>query len=317
MISNPVRFESRYRLYRKFARQMHHAKVNLWTVEVQTGDRPFAITDPCNPRHIQLRHWDELWIKENALNIGISKLPDDWETVAWVDADIEFVRKNWGDEDNHEHVFHEHHDWVTETLHQLQIYKIVQMFETAVDLGPSHQTLSVHKSFMSQYIKNGAIFHERRKDYCETHPGFAWAARREAIDDMGGLLDRAILGAGDRHMCLAFVGKAQLSFHPDTSSAYQQYIMDFQDKCEKSIRRDVGFVPGTILHYFHGKKRDRHYWDRWQILVKNQYQPYHDVKPNSYGILQLHDDHSPRFLRLRDEIRAYFRSRNEDSVDLE
>src|SRR5882672_6877612 len=92
MISNPVRYASRYRLYRKFARQMKHARVNFWTVEVQTGDRPFAVTHHDNPHHIQLRHWDELWIKENALNIGISKLPNDWETVAWIDADVEFVQ---------------------------------------------------------------------------------------------------------------------------------------------------------------------------------------------------------------------------------
>lgn len=321
MVSNPVRFKSRYRLYRKFAREMQHAGVNFWTVEVQTGDRPFAVTDPSNPKHIQLRHWDELWIKEKALNIGISKLPNDWETVAWLDADISFVQKDWSQADIHEHVFHEDHDWVTETLHQLQIHKVVQMFETAIDLGPTGQTLSVHRSFMSEYIRNGARFHEKKKDagryYCETHPGYAWAARREAIDEMGGLLDRSILGAGDRAMALCLVGKGELSVHPDCHSEYRDYIMQYQEHVEKSIRRDVGFVPGTILHYFHGKKRDRKYWDRWAILVDNNFKPYHDIKANSFGIYELHDDHSLRFLRLRDEIRAYFRQRHEDSIDLD
>lgn len=321
MVSNPVRFSSRYRLYRKFAREMHHAKVNFWTIEVQMGDRPFAVTHCDNPYHIQLRHWDELFIKENALNVGISKLPIDWETVAWIDADISFMQKNWGHEEVHEDVFHEDHDWVTETLHQLQIHKVVQMFETAIDLGPTGQALTVHKSFMSEYIRNGAIFHERRKDagryYSETHPGYCWAARREAIDEMGGLLDRSILGAGDRAMALCLVGKGELSIHPESHSAYKAYIMQYQEHVEKSIRRDVGFVPGTIVHFWHGKKRDRKYWDRWKILVDNHFRPYHDIKPNSYGVYQLHDDHSRRFIRLRDEIRAYFRCRHEDSIDLE
>lgn len=299
MVSNPVRYKSRYRLYEQFAAQMKAAGVTLWTCELQLGNRPFMVTDACNPHHIQLRHWDEIWHKENALNIAISRLPYDWRYVAWVDADIEFVSPGW----------------VSACIHQLQVYQVVQMFETAIDLGPTGQALATHQSFMSQYIKNHTYHPEGA--YHEWHPGFAWAARREAIDAMGGLLDRVILGAGDRHMALAFIGKAQLSFHPHTHAAYKSYILRFQQHCERSIRRDVGYMGGTILHHFHGKKKDRRYWDRWQILVKNHFEPHHDLKRNSYGVFQLHDDGSHRFLRLRDEIRAYFRQRSEDSIDLE
>jgi hypothetical protein len=92
--------------------------------------------------------------------------------------------------------------------------------------------------------------------------------------------------------------------------------MAFQERCEKSIRRDVGYMPGTVLHTWHGKKADRKYYDRWQILIKNDYRPYHDLKKNSYGLYQFHDDHSDRFVKLRDQIRGYFRVRNEDSIDL-
>lgn len=277
---------------------MEASGVTLWTIELQLGNRAFQITCPENPHHIQLRHWDELWHKENALNIAISRLPYDWRYVAWVDADIKFCSS----------------DWVDECLNQLQVYQIVQMFETAVDLGPTGQSLAVHNSFMSCYLKNGAIHPE--KAYHEFHPGFAWAARREAIDAMGGLLDRVILGSGDRAMALAFVGKAALASHVDTTSDYQKYILDFQAKCERSIRRDVGVMPGTILHSWHGRKKDRGYWSRWQVLIDNEFKPYEDLKRNSYGVFQLHDDGSERFMRLRDEIRAYMKSRNEDSIDL-
>lgn len=299
MVSNPVRYKSRYELYRKFAEKMKAAGVTLWTCELQLGHRPFRVTDVCNPRHIQLRHHDELWHKENALNIAISRLPYDWRYVAWIDADIEFVSPGW----------------VDECINQLQVYQVVQMFETAIDLGPTGQALATHQSFMSQYIKNHAYHPEG--EYHEWHPGFAWACRREAFDAMGGLLGRVILGAGDRHMALAFIGKADCSFHPHTNGSYKHYIMNFQHRCERSLRRDVGFMPGTVLHQWHGKKKDRRYWDRWQILVKNKFEPYHDLKPNSYGVYQLHDDGSHRFRRLRDEIRHYFRQRSEDSIDLE
>jgi hypothetical protein len=299
MISNPANFSSRYRLFKKFETYIHQHTPNLTVCELQLGDRPFAITEANNPKHIQLRHWDELWHKENALNIAISRLPDDWETVAWIDADVEFLQK----------------DWIGDTLNQLQVYKIVQMFDTAIDLGPDNQALQIHKSFMGQYIRKGAMHPETA--YGEWHPGYAWAARREAIDDIGMLYDKAALGAGDRHMALAFVGKAELSFHQKTSSAYQQSIMDYQDRCWASLRRDVGFVPGSLVHDFHGKKKDRRYHDRWQVLIKNDYRPDTDLKRNSYGVFQLHDDLTLRSIRLRDEIRAYFRQRNEDSIDLE
>lgn len=277
---------------------MHGYGVNLHTAELQLGDRPFVVTDRDNPNHLQLRGWDELWHKENVLNLAISHLPKDWECVAWIDADIDFVRP----------------DWVDETLHQLQVHQVVQMFETAIDLGPSGQTLAIYQSFMSQYIKNCAFHPETA--YQEWHPGYCWAARREAIDGMGRLYERAILGAGDRHMALAFIGKAQLSFIPHMHGAYASDIMRFQQRCHHTIRKDVGFVPGTIIHDWHGKKRDRRYFDRWQILVKNQYHPHHDIKKDSYGVFNFHDDGTQRYIRLRDEIRHYFRQRDEDSTDL-
>jgi len=299
MISNPACFSSRYRLFKNFEKYILQHTPNLWVCELQLGDRPFAITSADNPRHIQLRHWDELWHKENAINIAISRLPDDWETLGWIDADVEFLQN----------------DWIGDTLNQLQVYKIVQMFDTAIDLGPDNQVLQVHKSFMGQYIRKGATHPE--KAYNELHPGYAWAARREAIDDIGGLFDKAVLGAGDRHMALSFVNKAELSLNKDTSSAYQQAILDYQARCWTALRCDVGYVPGSLVHAFHGKKKDRRYWDRWQVLIKNDYRPNVDLKRNSYGVYQLHDDMTLRSVRLRDEIRAYFRSRKEDSVDLE
>ena len=299
MVSNPARFNRRYHLYKQFVRYMDRCGIkNLWTCELQLGDRPFAV--PRSERVLQLRHWDMLWHKENALNLLVQRLPDDWETVAWIDADLEFLDPSWPEE----------------TLHQLQMYQIVQMFETACDLGPSGRVIATHNGFMAQYIKHGCNFPEgRHNNYAEYHPGFAWAMRREAWDMCGGLFEFAICGAGDRHMSLAWIGRGGSSFHPKTHSAYQQSILDYQAKCEPSIRRDVGFVRGTLFHHWHGKKVDRRYWDRWQILVRNNFNPYTDLKRNSYGVWQIHDDGSERMRKLRDELRLYAHIRNEDSID--
>jgi hypothetical protein len=77
----------------------------------------------------------------------------------------------------------------------------------------------------------------------------------------------------------------------------------------------VGYIPGTLLHNFHGAKRNRFYLDRWKILTQNAYDPETDIKADWQGLWQL-EDTDDRQIKLRDEIRQYFRARNEDSIDL-
>ena len=311
VVSNPVRFQSRYRLYKEFETRMKIAGANLLTVEMAFGDRPFEITESWNTKHVQVRSFHELWHKENLINIGLSRLPHNWEYVAWIDADVEFLRR----------------DWIDETIHQLQHYQVVQMFQHALDLGPTGETLNCFSSF--------AYCHQKRMPYgahgesegegevgygnktIPWHPGFAWAARREAIDGVGGMLDRAILGAGDNHMAAAFIGKAEQTIHGGVHPNYRKMVLDWQTRAEKIVRKDLGYVPGTIVHHWHGKKRDRGYIDRWKVLVNNKFDPDKDIQKDWQGLLELVDDGTPRMVKMRDQLRDYFRSRNEDSVDLE
>jgi hypothetical protein len=44
-------------------------------VELAFGNRPFEVTDPDNPRHVQVRSGHELWHKENLVNLGVARLP--------------------------------------------------------------------------------------------------------------------------------------------------------------------------------------------------------------------------------------------------
>src|SRR5438309_37497 len=100
-ISNPVRYKSRYRLYHEFEKHMLDSGVKLWTIEMAFGDRPFEVTQAGNPQHFQVRGWTEVWHKENLLNLAIARLPADAEYIAWVDADVQFTRKDWAEETVH------------------------------------------------------------------------------------------------------------------------------------------------------------------------------------------------------------------------
>jgi hypothetical protein len=305
VISNPVRYKSRLELYRKFEKHMGCSGAKLWTVETAFGDRPFEVTETGDPQDVQFRSFDEIWHKENMINLALSRLPRDWEYVAWVDADVLFQNPNW----------------VSETVHQLQHYMVVQLFGDAVDLGPRGEPVQLHRGFVKGYFEEGfKCPNMKRPQHAYyggpsgsfAHPGYAWAARREALEHLGGLIDWAILGSGDHHMAMGLIGEIVKTFPSQMHSRYAQKMLRWQERALKYLHRDIGFVDGTLTHFWHGKKKDRKYRDRWDILTKNNFDPDVDLKRDSQGLYCWTDNN----YRLRDEVRAYFRQRNEDSVDL-
>jgi hypothetical protein len=53
-VYNPAGYESRFRLYREFAKRIEKSGVALYTVELATGDQDFAVTEAEDPRHSAL-----------------------------------------------------------------------------------------------------------------------------------------------------------------------------------------------------------------------------------------------------------------------
>lgn len=293
-VFNPMRYKSRIKLYREFEKYVRDSGAILLTVELAYNRRSFTVTEPNNPFHLQLRTKSELWHKERMINLGIHRLPADWKYVAWVDADVIFARP----------------DWVEETVQLLQHYQVIQMFSQAIDLTPCNEILKTHTGMFYAY-QEGKMDTSHRYD--NFHPGFAWAARREAIDNLGGLFDTAVLGSADRHMALSFLECVEKSYPKGISKGYFEQLELWQQRAKKYIRRNVGYMPGALIHYWHGKKVDRRYADRWKILVRHQYDPEFDLKFDSQGLYQFTD----RCPQLEYDIRKYFGARNEDSIDLE
>jgi len=326
VISNPVRYSSRYRLFQEFKARVLRAGANLMTVELALGDRPHEVSEPHRsalpppselifpetpslaeiretrpgPKeiHIQLRGWDELWHKENLINLGVARLPENWEYVAWIDGDIEFVRP----------------DWPEETVHELQVYKVVQMFQSAMNLGPDGEMIGQSESFAESWLQGRPLQRTAvaKKYYAHLwHSGYAWAARREAWEGLGGLMDFAILGAADHHMAWALFDDVLNNIPKAMPEPYKKHALEWQLRAAHHVRKDVGVVKGTILHHWHGKIRDRRYNSRWKILVEHAYDPDRDIKRNAQGVLVF----TRAGERMRNDIRAYFRARNEDSID--
>jgi hypothetical protein len=298
-IVNPSRYLSRYHLYRNFEKYITDAGAILYTVEAAYGDRDFEITDEANPRHIRLRTQHELWHKENLINIGVSRLPSDWEYVAWIDADVQFARP----------------DIIQETLHQLQHFSVVQMFAHATDLGPHHQPLASFEGFVARYMRQNGAEPPNLDKYGVWHPGYAWACRRDAWDHLGGLIDWGVVGSADRYMACGLIGMMDRSLSREITRGcptYADWCLAWQDRAETYLKRNVGLVDGLLLHYFHGSKKHRGYFRRDEIIWKNQFDPSKDIKRDWQGMWQLTDQK----IRMRDQLRGYFRSRNEDSTEV-
>jgi len=317
VISNPVRYKRRYELYWRFAEMCEHAGVKLITVEQAFGNRQFMVTNPNNPHHLQVRTFEELWHKENMINLGIRNAlqiaPDGVREVAWVDADCFPARTP--------------RDWFEETWHQLQHYEFVQMWETMIDLDINENPIGVPMpSFMANYVKYGSPNPDRFREIeaeasCEYpypggkifgRPGLAWAANVEALNKVGGLIDFAILGAGDWYMAHGLVGTLETARSEYAGGAYMKKLLQWQELAERHVKRDVGYVSGLVSHYFHGHKAKRFYGSRGKILSESHFDPDTDVKYDSYGLLQL-ETWDQRQMNMRDKIRAYFRARDEDA----
>lgn len=240
--------------------------------------------------HFVFKTEDKLWLKENLVNLAVEKLPKNWKYMAWIDADIEFLNQNW----------------VSETIDELQTSDIVQLFQTCVNLGPKNEAIKIDKSFCYMFKDSGTQLSASDK-YGFWHTGYAWACRRKAWDTMGGLIDWAILGSGDRHMALAWIGKADTSYPSGIHQKYKNMVLDFEKAC-KDFR--VSYVWGTILHFWHGQFKDRRYKERWTILTPEKYDPTVDVGVNEDGLIQF----SKKGQRLQKEFADYFKNRKEDST---
>lgn len=296
-INNYVRYSRRYQLLEEFCEHMGSLSgIILYIVEVAFGERPFEVTQASNPRHLQLRSDTAMWHKENMINLCVQqKFPRDWKYMAWIDGDIYFHNKNIA----------------FETIHELQHHPVVQMFQSVANLGPEGQIISCHEGFCYQYQQNGFEVPNNLTKYKVWHPGFAWACTRQGWIDMGGLIDFAILGAADHHMALALVGAVHQSAPTQIGASYRRRLEEFQARCERTIKRNVGYVKGTILHGWHGSFKDRKYRERWEILLGEKYDPDCDIKRDWQG-LYIFDNSKPR---LRDLLKQYFVQRNEDSID--
>ena len=323
--TNPFRWRKRRELANDAIRHLRSAaNVVLHVVELAYGDRPYEVTGE-HPNDVQVRTPDtELWAKENLINVGIAHCPPTWKYGGYCDLDFHFTR----------------HDWAMEAIHLLQHHEFVQLFNCYADLTPEtphsytgHRPYRMNSTFAWNYLHQDE-FKARKlaQAKCDPYyglpiprgaefpfgmppgaPGGAWAWRRSAFDKVGGMLDTCILGSGDWHMAFGLIEGTSSRLETEyTGRAYNESIRAWQKRAAL-LTRNIGCVDNFAVHHFHGSHRQRGYGDRWQILVKHDFDPVHDIARDWQGVWRW-SENKPR---LRDDVRRYFIQRMEDNTDLD
>jgi hypothetical protein len=295
VISNPCNYKIRYSLAEEFFSRMEKENnIILYIVELVYGNQPFCVTSATNKNHLQLRtDTPPLWHKENMINLGVKYLlPNDWKAMAWIDADVEFENPHWASD-------------------ALKILNggndFIQLFTHAIDMDYSKNILNTFTGFGYQYTKN----FKKGTGHNYWHPGFAWACNRKTYDKIGGIYQAGILGSGDNIMCHCIIKKAPETLKKGMDENHIKFLEEIQEKYD-GVK--LGYVPGNIRHHFHGKKENRKYYEREDILIDHKYNPFTFITTDSIGLIIPTSVFPKEFLK---DIMSYFENRNEDEMVLE
>ena len=271
---------------------MVESGVRLTTVECALRNRPFELKDHKKIRRVRVRSNSVIWCKENLMDLGVEGGD---EYIAFLDGDIRFRNCNWA----------------ADTVHALQQYPVVQPWEHAYDLGPRGGHMSVWHAWARQWYYGHPCGSKRDHPYIPyAHCGYGWAWRRSVYDQVGGLIDFAILGSADHHMAQGFIGQIKKTTPGGgIAESYNKKLMEWQRLAVMHVKKRISYVSGTIEHGFHGNKENRKYVDRWDILRRHKFDPDVDIKYNAYGVIEF-TGNKPR---LEHDVDRYFRSRREDA----
>jgi len=298
---NPVGYKSRlanYRTFRKFLAAPLLAVELSFTgsFELQPGDADILV---------QLTGGDVLWQKERLLNVGLRHLPPDCDAVAWLDCDVVF----WNDQ------------WSRQARDALNRFSLVQLFSERCNLARDARRdssgwspVESRRRAIGQAIAAGQLKPDDLRVagasvvFGAPTPGLAWAARRTLLDKHG-LYDRRIVGAGDRAMICAAVGRPDycVTAQAMTGRAAEHYLA-WAEPFSADVGGRISYVEGLVFHLWHGSREDRRHGQRERDLAALGFDPLTDIAVSDTGCWRWNSNKP----ELHEYVRNYFASRNED-----
>ena len=298
---NPASYRNRLANYRTFRAASKRQGLKLIVVEAAMEGKPFELADDDAEQVIRVRAGSVLWQKERLLSVAFAHLPPDCDKVVWIDTDILFMED----------------DWIAKTCALLERYMIVQPFAEVTLLPHYYQTRK--KTGFSHGM--GKTYHGTANRWATASspqhftysgsPGAVVAARRRILEKCP-LYDRMIMGGGDAVVMGAFMGV----FPKDniTINSYPAPLLSdahaWAENMASIVRGSVSFLPGRILHLWHGTERKRYYIERASIL--QPFDPRTDIRIDDNGCWTWATDKPA----LHEQVRHYFWARDEDGKNV-
>lgn len=256
---NPENSPYRLLAFQKFYRTIKH--LNHRIIECTIGDAKPQLPD--SPFLSRVKTESLLWHKEALLNKLIRELPDEYDYVFWVDADIIFTNDHW----------------MNDAVECLKEDQIIQPFEYCIHLDrneikPSFDVeanrLLVHGSlrhpnmwrsfganFSTTPFASSTIYDQHG------HVGFAWGARRSLLEKVP-LYDKALIGGADHIMAHAAAGHIPHKCIEKSFTADLDNVMEWSKRFYAKVDGDLGYCEGDVYHLWHGDIDKRAYLKRIQ-----------------------------------------------------
>jgi len=250
-------------------------EVPLFTVELVLDDDPVHVPDAFHVYGTREKHF--CFQKECLLNIAMQRLPEEYNAVAWVDADILFPE-----------------DWYERASGLLEQNQVVQLFKTAKFLGEGGEVLETALN--------------KPEGGSEGHCGLAWACHREVLDGLG-LYSEEVLGGGDSSIYKAFAGfptpnEADVKSRPWVLKRWVAWSKIIQSR----VSAPIGYLDCEIKHLFHGSLKDRNYVTRHSINTVSKLK----AEESYLDETGLRVVENPEFKRL---FKDYYSLRNDDGME--
>ncbi|MEZ5571307.1 MAG: sulfotransferase [Halioglobus sp.] len=311
---NPGGSRRRVDNFQAYLAAMKQSGIRCIVVELAFGNNDFVIGD--HDDVIRLRSNDVLWHKERLLNIGIKTLLDEgYRKIVWCDGDIEFADANWP----------------LEIANRLEHANLCQVFETigiqVHEKGPP----IVAPSAVKYFRETGRLYRQpARRSWPMLsgilkggQSGFGWAARAEVLQQVM-LFEGGVVGGGDKLIFVASLADdfSQKNFedlsrsriacsvcgHRNKSEAYTEQLTEWAQRWSAAVAGKVDYARLYLTDMYHGRRDDRGYMTRHDILYRNNFDPAADLYVDQNGCLAW----SPGKEAMQREVEAYFLSRRED-----
>lgn len=268
----------------RFLREMDLQGIPVYGMELhRRGSEPLMAR---NHRWICLEAGPEriLWQKEPMLNRVARAVPSHIPFIAAVDADVHFTNPRWAEL----------------SARALERTPAIQPFDVAV-WGDESGRAELSRGCAAKHGLDGKW---------SSHPGFAWAFRRDFFERVG-FYPWAVTGAGDTATA---TGLLDIEMFSGTARSIGRLNMEngLADEWIAAAKEFMGGVPagwieGQVWHEWHGTRADRKYLHRHTIMDRIDAREH--VRLDGDGMLEWTRS-APADARA--ELERYFDGRKED-----